>query len=402
MQTARHPSVKRLLVIACLGALWGLLGATPVASAAGREVPFGFVGAMADGPMLSPGFDPGPEMALMTKAGLETVRVPFHWNNVQPYASFDEVPVGRRGSFREVDGRPTSFAVTDRMVEAAARRGMRLLPVVTLAPSWARKNPGLPSSPPAGTANYARYARALVRRYGSNGDFWRENPHLRRAPIRNWQIWNEPNQPGGWADDNWASGYVKLLRAGRRAIKQVDPKSRIVLAGIVNQSWRDLRLIYRQRGARRLFDTAAVHPYTATPSGVLEIIKRFRRTMALRGDRRKPVRVTEWSWPSSRGKVTGYGWETTERGQARLLPRTLRLLAARRRQLRIQGVNYYTWLGEGEPSGWTFDYAGVRELDASGRAFSKPAHASLRRTALRLEGCALKSANSTRCARRRR
>ena len=43
---------------------------------------------------------------------------------------------------------------------------------------------------------YAAYARALVQRYGPDGSFW--TGQHRRQPIRQWQIWNEPNLMFFW------------------------------------------------------------------------------------------------------------------------------------------------------------------------------------------------------------
>ena len=63
------------------------------------------------------------------------------------------------------------------------------------------------------------------------------------------------------------------------------------------------------------------------------------------GDGRKPVWVTELSWPASSGKTTATGgFETNEKGQAKRLRKGLVLLARARRKLRIERVFWYTWL----------------------------------------------------------
>ena len=81
-----------------------------------------------------------------------------------------------------------------------------------------------------------------------------------------WQIWNEPNT-STWPIQPFAKTYVALVRAARTAISRVDPGAKVVLAGMPNYSWHDLETIYRVRGARRLFDVVAIHPYTAQPAG---------------------------------------------------------------------------------------------------------------------------------------
>jgi hypothetical protein len=80
----------------------------------------------------------------------------------------------------------------------------------------------------------------------------------------------------------------------------VDPHARVVLAGMPGDSWDALDSIYAERGARGAFDAAAVHPYTAKPSGVITIIRLVRHVMAKRHDSHKPIDVTETTWTSAR------------------------------------------------------------------------------------------------------
>jgi len=385
---------------ACLVALaTGLALLAP--AAAGARVPFGFLGVMADGPIAAPGFDPASEMRTMVESGVESVRVGFHWTDAQPYPNMAAVPTAERSRYRSIDGVPTTFDRFDPFVANAALRRTRLLPVLTTAPGWAAKYPGQFSSPPAGTAGYARYARALVERYGPRGGFWRENPALPRRPIRDWQLWNEANLRTSWSDRRWPAPYAALLRAARREIKGADPGARIVLGGFANYSWSSLAALYRVGGGvRHLFDRVAIHPYTREVKGLVTIIERVRLVMRRNGDRRKKVLVTEFGWPSAKGKAEGFGIETTERGQAVRVRRSLNLLARERKRLRLAGIHYYTWLGGREDSPESiFLYSGLRRLDSAGRPVSKPAHAAFRRTALRLEDCRAKAPVASRCAR---
>lgn len=378
-----------------------VLATACVEPAADARVPFGFAGMMIDGPMNAPGYDPSAELDTMVASGVESVRFAFHWVDGQPYRSLADVPADQRARFREIDGVPTTFDRYDPVVAGAARRGLRLLPTVTTTPPWAARHPSKFGSPPRSDATYARFVAALARRYGPGGDFWAENPTLPRRPIRAWQLWNEPNLRWSWTDRRWAAPYVRLLRAGRAAIRRVDPGARIVLAGLPNVSWRDLERIYRVRGARRLFDEVAIHPYTAPPDGVLTILERVRATMRRFGDARKPIAVTEFGWPSSKGKVKGVGVSTDRRGQAARLRRALPLLARNRKRLRLTSVYYYTWVTDDRPNSSIFFFAGLRHRLPSGRIVPKPAFHVFRTTALRLERCRVKSSVATRCARRR-
>jgi hypothetical protein len=185
----------------------------------------------------------------------------------------------------------------------------------------------------------------------------------------------------------------------RAAIKRADPRAQVVLAGLNSgvgyRSWTDLAKIYRA-GGRRLFDAAAAHPFSLRPANVVRTVELFRDVMARYGDRRKPVLLTEFSWPASAGFThLGYGFEVDERAQARKLAQTLALLASLRRRLRIAQLYWYTWLSPPLGSTDPFDYAGLRRQSGSG-IVDRPALAAYRTAARRLEGCA-KSAVATRC-----
>ena len=377
------------------------LGPKPAARAAGasrRTVPFGFVGAVADGPLFEPGVDLSTEVDAMSGAGVEAVRVVVDWRSAQPYASFADVPEAERSKFRDEGGVPTDYSLIDSIVGLSARRGMRVLPVVLIAPPWAARYPGAFNSPPSDPAPYARFVGALARRYGPQGSFWAEHPDIPPLPARDWQVWNEPSLRDFWRDDPWAKDYVALMRATRTQVRAVDPRARLIMAGLPNKSWTDLARVYRA-GGRRYFDAVALHPFTAKVDGVFTIIDKGREVMARYRDARKPLLVTELSWPSAKGKTgRNYGIETTERGQARRLAAAIPALAARRRSLRIESVYWYTWLTEDRRDDYPFDYAGVSRLEG-GKVVRKPAFRALRETALALEGCTAKPSGARSCTR---
>jgi hypothetical protein len=361
-----------------------------------RSVPQGYIGVVADGPVFDQGIDFERELDLMVGAGVESVRTVFDWDWAQPYRTFADVPEPDRGRFRDEAGVPTDWAPTDRVVDAAARRGFRLLPVIVRSPRWATSDPDRLIPPPGDTAAYGRFAGALVRRYGPGGAFWRERPDLKQVAIRRWQLWNEPDIPFFWPDRPFAPGYVGLLREASAAIRQADPGARVVLAGLTNDSWNALEQVYRA-GGRRHFDVVAVQSFTRTIANYERILALVRRTMRRHGDARKPLTVTELSWPSSlEHMVRRQGYEVTERGQARRVAAILPRLAKARRRYRIEGLYWYTWMSY-DATDYDFDYAGLRRHNG-GNPVPKPAFHAFRRAALRLEGCRLKSV-ATRCDR---
>ena len=130
------------LVRSAFLALVAVLALAAPAAAAPARVPFGFVGTQIDGPLTEPFFSLEREMPLIVGAGNESVRFVIYWSYSQPYRRFEDVPADRRAEFRDEGGIPTSWADSDRVVRAAARRRLKILPVVTEAPAWAAKRPG--------------------------------------------------------------------------------------------------------------------------------------------------------------------------------------------------------------------------------------------------------------------
>ena len=390
--------MRRVSVIATLAAVGALVVVSPSATAATPRVPHSFVGTVMDGPVLEPYVDLQAEADQMVGAGVGSVRVVVDWDWSQTYRRWSDVPPDQLPRFKHDEGGvPTDYSLTDRAVEAAVARRMTVLPIVLIAPRWAARHPGEFNSPPKGTEAYSRFAAALARRYGPDGAFWKERPALPKRPIRHWQFWNEPSLEHFWKDRPWERDYVALVRAARKRVKQVDPGSRIVLAGLPNRSWPELEKIYKLK-ARNLFDVVAIHPFTAHVSGVLTILRHNRDVMRRYGDRKKPLWVTELSWTSARGKAAWtYGNETTERGQAKKLADAFKMLAARRSELKLQRVYWYTWMSLDSHPNYPFDYAGLSRLETDASITRKPAFLEMRKTALALEGCKSKSGVADRC-----
>jgi hypothetical protein len=367
-----------MLVRAVLLATLCLLAAAP-ASAAPRLVPQGWLGVVADGPLTAPGFAADGEWDRLAGSGAESVRTAFYWRDAQPSGPAD-----------------ADFASTDAVVLAAARRDLGVLPVVQGTPGWAALHPGDAASPPRDPADFARFLTALVTRYGPSGSFWTEHPEVTRRPIRDWQIWNEPNLTRYWNVAPWAPSYVSLLKASRGALRAADPGARTILAGLPNESWVALHSIYAA-GGHGAFDVVALHPYTGRPANVIKLVRFARRELRAHGDARLPVWVTELSWPAAIGKTkTTAGFETTDRGQARRLAQGLRLLARDRRRLRIGRVYWYTWLSAEGTTSSSFDYSGLRRL-RSGHVVSAPALRVFKLAARLLEGCAKRAGDAARC-----
>lgn len=394
-----------LTVLAALALAGGLAQARPAAVHAPRAraaaaVPQGFVGVDSDGPLFGADtpIDFSQQIAPMVAAGVESIRVAFNWSDAQPYQTWAQVPSYQREEFTDVDGAPYDFQITDAIVAATAAAHITLLPTVLYTPPWdgAPNRNGLDT--PARSGPYAAYLAALIDRYGPKGTFWSANPTVPKLPIREWQIWNEPNISYYWPAP-FAKRYVSLLRAAHAAIKHADPGAKVVLGALTNLAWQAIGRIYRIHGARNLFDIVSVNGFTKYPSDVIRYLQYMRRAMDRAGDRRKPMIDTEVSWPSAQGKIShGYDFDTTESGQAHNIAALLGLVGRDRQSLGLTGLYYYTWLSDETASAGPFGWAGLLAF-RSGRVVAKPALTAFRTGALTLEQCKRKGRYADVCIR---
>jgi Glycosyl hydrolase catalytic core len=344
--------------------------------AAKRKVPRNFVGVTWDGTIrAAPEKFQRRQFRRIAAAGAETVRVGFYWGPAQP----------------ERDG-PIDLTDTDRIVEMASAGRVRVFPHIIISPTWNRWDLSDQLFAPPAEPEYLRpLMQALIERYGPDGSFWAEHSELPRLPIRHWQFWNEPHLTYQWTiPDNasWHGSYAWELGFFHSAVKEFDPGAKVVLAGLTNESWKALKKLYR-RDVGDLFDIAAIHPYTATPSGVVELVRRFRRVMKRNGDADKPLWVTEVGLPASRGKTESESnLQTNGRGQARFLRKSFAALrrARRRPSTRVERVYWYTWASEYRGD-QIFRWAGMLKYKGGDRVVKRRSYRAFVRTARRLQGC---------------
>jgi len=382
--TARNRSAARRSVATIAISLAVLVVlAAPSSSAARRPagVSPAFFGMNTGSALFDPGVDVGGQLARIRQTGTGIVRFPIYWSTAQPYRSWADVPPEERGLFTSVGGTPTSFGSIDQQILEFAKHGLAMLPTVLQAPPWARLQAALVWSPPARAQDYGDFVGALVKRYGTHGEFWKKHASLALYAPRWWQIWNEEDggpSPEGqtlfWDGPKpYEPRYIAMLRSARAAARKADPNARIVLGGLFGKSWDALRRLYNF-GARGLFDAVAVHPYANTPAHVLTILSDVHQVLESEHASRVPLLVTETGWPSSQSGSSppGSSIYTTEAGQASELKAEYPLLVAHRRHLNLQAIFWYCWIGR-EPSYDPLDYSGLLRLTPSGTVQAKPA-----------------------------
>ncbi len=179
----------------------------------------------------------------------------------------------------------------------------------------------------------------LVERYGPRGSFW--VGRARGAPIRRWQIWNEPNFKLYWEPQIQPRAYARLLHASATTIRKADPGAKIVLAGIAPvgdgmRTWIFMRRLLKAPGVRRDFDFAALHPYSATIPQLNFQLEKVRAAMVAGGAGRKPLIVTEFGVASGGGYPSAF--VVGELGQADFLRRAYERLLAMRHRWHIAGA----------------------------------------------------------------
>jgi polysaccharide biosynthesis protein PslG len=383
-----------------LAAVLALLVAAAPAQAAKRKVPFGFFGTVfstgqAEG-LSQPALD--AQMARMARSGVEVIRYSVAWYGVEP----------QPGAY--------DFAGLDRLVAAAARRHIEVMPTVTGSPRWASSRSDRDDYylyAPRDPQTYANFLRTLVGRYGPRGRFWATSG-TPKLPIRNWQFWNEPGADFFWATQPWAPAYVRMIKPAYRAVHAADPGATTLLGGLVGVGqgtpWGQLGALYRA-GAKGYFDVVPAHYYSAASSArettdqTVELIRRMRAQMRTAGDKRRQIWFTEMTWTAAEGRIPRsdlLGFETTPKGQAARLKSVFTRLARDRRKLNVGQVLWFEWatsyssaLAPGAFGRVSFQFAGLNRI-AGANITPMPVLDTYTRIAARFEGCR-KTADARRC-----
>jgi hypothetical protein len=317
---------RKILLVLFAAALLVLAGA-PVAQA---RLPAGFVGMSAGDVFAQGGSYREQNMGAIHRAGVRLLREPFSWQDIEPGP----------GRF--------DFSRYDAYVAAAARKRLRILPVLFGEPSFYSSRPagGGDSNrtyPPRDVATMARFAAALVARYGPNGTLWRQNPGVRKVPIRAWQIWNEPSLRQYRISPR---GYVRLLGAVGRAIKQVDRRAEIVTAGLPPSTQRGAVRLTRyitqlyKAGGKRVFDTLGLNSYARNAGELNRLLRSIRQLMNRRRDRRARIWITELGW-CDRG--VRHRFCVGARRVSRNIKASFRVIKRKRGAYRLRGFVYFAW-----------------------------------------------------------
>lgn len=248
----------------------------------------------------------------MQRLGIGTARVTPQWNEVERIP-----PSGGHHHF--------DFARFDQTMSALARSRIRAAAYLIGVPSWARGLRGVicgERAPPTSPADFATYAGAVVDRYGRGGSFWGQHPRLPYRPVRQFEVWNEPNLLDYWCPAINPAEYADLFVAAARRIHQSDPRATVVFGGLSGveqdrhrpsgtlqemEPGRFLALVVSHRpDARSEIDAVGLHTYAKLPAGHIKLLRHLRRRMG-ELSLGLPIVYNEFGWPTrgARGFVTG-------------------------------------------------------------------------------------------------
>ncbi|MBA2331751.1 MAG: cellulase family glycosylhydrolase [Actinobacteria bacterium] len=221
--------MRRLVMLALTCALMGLFA--PIGSA-GSGVRFG----IQDDAWLAHG--PGTietRLDRLERLGVDLVRFNLHWNEIEP----------ARGA--------PNWDSSDTVLQGLRQRKIGAVVGLVGAPRWA--NGGRAPNDVPTAASFAAFARAAASRYS-----W----------VREWLVWNEPNQ-ARWLKPTTPAVYVRsLLNPAYTAIHAVNPRA-MVAGGVTapragSSGVSPVQWIRGMRAAGARLDAYAHHPYPGRPS----------------------------------------------------------------------------------------------------------------------------------------
>jgi hypothetical protein len=301
--------------------------------------------------------------------GVQAIRVDLDWNDVQPAAAG-----------------PRDWAAFDRTAARALEQGLRVLPIVTYTPPWARA-PGCRADQqchPADPATFAAFAGAAVARYAPLG-------------VRTWEVWNEPNVAGFWSPRANSAEYAAVLRAAVTSMRAADPAITIVSAGLAPAATdpargdiAPLRFLSEicAAGALDGVDAVGFHPYSyPVPPGYPEPWNAWIQmtdpdtgaaaVLAACGAGAKPLWATEYgaptNGPGSAATVGDYGLDrdpdpdhVDEALQAQIATESARAV---KDDPRLAALFWYSYQDLGTDAANRENFFGLRRADRS----TKPA-----------------------------
>jgi hypothetical protein len=312
--------------------------------------------------------------ALSMSAGAQAAKAPADFYGVVPQTTIFGSDVERMGTAKvgvmriimnwsaidqtAADG-DNDWTGTDALMLEAAKNGIELQPFIFGTPAWVAQgldhqnctsdkcNIYAPKSAEA-LAAWQKFVGEAVARYGPGGDFWTLNPQVTPDPITDWQAWNEMNSKSFYAPKPSPKLYEKLLKAFSVGVRAQDPSANVLLGGMAQLAGSHkaipgdefLEELYGIKGASKLFDGVAIHPYGGTVGKVSGQTELFTDVIKKAHDKKVGLWVTEIGAGSDTG---GSSLNKGKKGQATLLTDTYKYFAKVRNKYNVQAVDWFSW-----------------------------------------------------------
>ena len=289
------------------------------------------------------------QLASIAESEIAFVRANVDWVSFEPAA-----PQNAKHSF--------DFAGTDAWVGALAEHGIRWYAVGVGAsiPAWAASPAAVGAgcggrAPPAEPSLTASMMAAVASRYGEGGSFWKEHPELQRLPVRDYEVWNEPNHGASWCPAPSPETYAEHLLATADAVRAQDPEGRIVFGGLA--PFHETTAAAAQSAAKmdaeefltsvfearpelsKKLSAVAVHTY-----GVPELIRSdldwFRAALDDLGMEEMPLSLNEVGWPTAGANTV----PVPEAGRVRYMREVIP--QAVRSNCLVSSIAPHTWITE--------------------------------------------------------
>ena len=99
----------------------------------------------------------------------------------------------------------------------------------------------------------------------------RPTPTSTPQPIREWEIWNEPNSSNFWSPKPDPAAYAELIKRSAKTLDKADPKAQVMSGGMFATPQSDgaivsydfIEQLYAQDGVDDAIDIVGVHPVRA-------------------------------------------------------------------------------------------------------------------------------------------
>jgi polysaccharide biosynthesis protein PslG len=343
-----HPLVIAVIVVLASGFLWSESFAAAQPESAGDlgSSTHKITGGIAAGHTLYDlsGAAREQQLAAIRASGLRFVRTDLSWAQVQPHP----------GAFQ--------WSQTDSFMAALASHHLDWLVILDYSAPWDESQPNAQDSPPAGLSNYLAYVRATARRYGRNGSFWRQHPHLPRLPVTTFEIWNEPNEAAFWQPAPDAEAYARLYLAARHVLHEVDPQVEVISGGLIpyplQSSYAYIRAMFHaEPSLRRALDAFGWHPYAANAKEAMSQVRSVRAILREEGAPRVPIELTEFGWSTAGSSATPENMRTKD------LSIFVHLVASS--DCGVGLVSAYAWLTSEDSPASTEDWYGLANPNAT-------------------------------------